>query len=279
VAGAGIDVWAKEPTTDSPLMTLDQVVGVPHLGASTDEAQERAGIAVARSVRLALAGELVPDAVNVQGGVIAEDVRPGIPLTEKLGRILSALVGAVPQSLDIEVRGEIAEHDVRVLELAALRGVFADVVEEQVTYVNAPVFAKERGLETRLVTDRASEDFRNLVTLRATTASGGQTSVSGTLTGPKQVEKLVGIDGFDLEIVPTEHMLVLRYEDRPGVVGTLGHILGEADINIAAMQVGRSSQGGKALVVTTVDTAVPGEVLDRLVDEIGATSGRVVDLA
>jgi D-3-phosphoglycerate dehydrogenase len=153
LAGAGLDVFAAEPCTDSPLFEFDNVVATPHLGASTAEAQEKAGIAVARSVRLALSGELVPDAVNVQGGVIAEDVRPGIPLTEKLGRIFTSLAGEVAQQLDVEVRGEITTHDVKVLELAALKGVFADVVEESVSYVNAPVLAAERGLAVRLVTD------------------------------------------------------------------------------------------------------------------------------
>ena len=155
----------------------------PHLGASTDEAQEKAGIAVARSVRLALSGELVPDAVNVQGGVIAEDVRPGIPLTEKLGRVFTGLAGEVAQSIDVEVRGEITEFDVKVLELAALKGVFADIVEEQVSYVNAPLLAAERGTAVRLVTDAESPDHRNLITMRGTLADGSQVSVSGTLIG------------------------------------------------------------------------------------------------
>ena len=148
MAGAGLDVYAKEPCTDSPLFALEQVVATPHLGASTDEAQEKAGISVARSVRLALAGELVPDAVNVQGGVIAEDVKPGLPLAERLGRIFSALAAGVPQRIDVEVRGEIAAHDVSVLELAALKGVFCDVVEESVSYVNAKLHrqgARRRG--------------------------------------------------------------------------------------------------------------------------------------
>ena len=153
VAAAGLDVFASEPCTDSPLFEFENVVATPHLGASTDEAQEKAGIAVAKSVRLALSGELVPDAVNVQGGVIAEDVRPGIPLTEKLGRIFTALAGEVAQQLDVEVRGEITQYDVKVLELAALKGVFSDVVEESVSYVNAPVLAAERGVAVRLVTD------------------------------------------------------------------------------------------------------------------------------
>src|SRR5262249_17853139 len=163
VAGAGLDVYAKEPCTDSPLFELDRVVCTPHLGASTDEAQEKAGIAVAKSVRLALAGELVPDAVNVQGGTIAEDVRPGLPLAERLGRIFTALAGAVATRLDVEVRGEITAHDVSVLELAALKGVFTDVVEDPVSYVNAPLLAKERGVEVVLTTSEESPDHRNLL--------------------------------------------------------------------------------------------------------------------
>ncbi|MGB7649952.1 MAG: phosphoglycerate dehydrogenase, partial [Gallionella sp.] len=172
LAGAGIDVFATEPCTDSPLLALDSVVATPHLGASTHEAQENAGIAVARSVRLALAGELVPDAVNVSGGVIAEDVRPGIPLVEKLGRTFTALAAALPMQLDVEVRGEIAALDVEVYRLAALKGVFADIVEDPVSYVNAPVLAAERGLQVRLLTDSLSPAFRNVITLCGCLADG-----------------------------------------------------------------------------------------------------------
>ena len=190
VAAAGLDVFAKEPCTDSPLFELENVVATPHLGASTDEAQEKAGLAVARSVRLALSGELVPDAVNVQGGVIAEEVRPGIPLTEKLGRIFTALAGEVAQQVDVEVRGEITDFDVKVLELAALKGIFTDVVEDQVSYVNAPLLAAERGTAVRLVSDPESPDHRNLITIRGTLADGDQISVSGTLIGIHQRERL-----------------------------------------------------------------------------------------
>jgi D-3-phosphoglycerate dehydrogenase / 2-oxoglutarate reductase len=279
VAGAGIDVYAKEPCTDSPLFAFEQVVATPHLGASTDEAQEKAGIAVARSVRLALAGELVPDAVNVQGGAIAEDVRPGLPLTEKLGRILTALAGGCPAALTVEVRGEIAQHDVSVLELSALKGVFTDVVEEQVSYVNAPLMAKERGVEVSLVTDLESPDHRNLVTVRGVMASGERFSVSGTLVGRKQAEKVVAVDGYDVDMTPTDHMAFLRYDDRPGVVGVVGRILGDAGVNIAGMQVSRDAKGGQALVALTVDTAIPAEVLASIVEEIGAAYGRAVDLS
>jgi D-3-phosphoglycerate dehydrogenase len=278
IAAAGLDVFATEPCTDSPLFTLDNVVATPHLGASTEEAQEKAGIAVARSVRLALIGELVPDAVNVQGGVIAEDVRPGIPLTEKLGQIFTSLAGEVATSLDVEVRGEITEYDVKVLELAALKGVFSGVVPEQVSYVNAPLLAAERGTAVRLVAETESEDHRNLITVRGTLADGTQISVSGTLVGIQQRERLVEVNGFVVDLEPTEHLAFFRYEDRPGMVGIVGQILGDAAINIAGMQVSRDERGGQALVALSVDTAVPNDVLERIRAAIDAETVRGVDL-
>ncbi|HWG94328.1 MAG TPA: phosphoglycerate dehydrogenase, partial [Mycobacteriales bacterium] len=166
VAGAGIDVFAVEPCTDSPLFAFDSVTVAPHLGASTVEAQDKAGVAVAKSVKLALEGDFVPDAVNVQGGAVAQELRPGLPLVEKLGRVFTALAGGVASSLEVQVRGEIAGLDVSVLQLAALKGVFADVVEEQVTFVNAPTLATERGLEVQLTTDPESPEYRNVITLR-----------------------------------------------------------------------------------------------------------------
>ncbi|HSI93348.1 MAG TPA: phosphoglycerate dehydrogenase [Jiangellaceae bacterium] len=278
VAGAGIDVFASEPCTDSPLFEFESVVVTPHLGASTVEAQEKAGVAVARSVRLALAGELVPDAVNVKGGAIAEDVRPGIPLAEKLGRIFTALAGGVAAQLDVEVRGEIVEHDVKILELAALKGVFTDVIEDPVSYVNAPVIAADRGIEVRLLTDEESADFRNLITVRGVLADGRAVSVAGTLFGTKHVEKLVEVLGYEIEVQPTEHMAFWLYQDRPGVVGTVGRLLGEAEVNIAGMQVSRDAKGGHALVAMTVDQAIPVHVMDEIVTAIGAEWGRTVDL-
>ncbi|MGH3472284.1 MAG: phosphoglycerate dehydrogenase [Nocardioidaceae bacterium] len=278
VAGAGLDVYTTEPCTDSPLFEFDNVVTTPHLGASTDEAQEKAGVAVAKSVRLALDGELVPDAVNVQGGFIAEDVRPGIPLTEKLGRIFTAVAGEVAQQLDVEVRGEITQYDVRVLELAALKGIFADVVEETVSYVNAPLLAAERGLAVRLVRDPESPDHRNLVTLRGTLADGSQVTVSGTLVGIHQRERLVEANGYDLDLELSEHLAFLTYHDRPGMVGTVGRILGEAGINIAGMQVARDRRGGRALVALTLDSAMPLAVLEQIGQEMDAQLLRTVDL-
>jgi D-3-phosphoglycerate dehydrogenase len=278
VAGAGLDVFATEPTTESPLFEHESVVVTPHLGASTDEAQEKAGVAVAKSVRLALGGDLVPDAVNVSGGIIDEEVRPGIDLVEKLGRVFTAVAGAVPVQLDIDVKGEITSHDVSIWELSALKGLFTDVVENPVTYVNAPVIAEERGVETRLLTDAETTDFRNVTTLRGTLSDGKVVSVAGTLTGPRLIQKIVGVNGFDLEIPLSQHMAFFTYTDRPGVVGSLGRLLGEADVNIGGMQVARTDEGGKALVAMTVDSAIPAEVVSAIGREIGADSIHVVDL-
>ncbi|MDQ1696720.1 MAG: D-3-phosphoglycerate dehydrogenase / 2-oxoglutarate reductase, partial [Frankiaceae bacterium] len=279
IGGAGLDVYATEPCTDSPLFAFDNVVATPHLGASTAEAQDKAGLAVARSVKLALQGEFVPDAVNVQaGGVVAEEVRPGLPLAEKLGRVFTALAGGVASGLTVEVRGEIAAYDVSVLQLSALKGVFADVVEEPVTFVNAPLHAAERGMELGLVTSTDSPDYRNLVTLRGILATGEQVSVSGTLSGPRHVEKLTEVDGFDVDVLPVAHMAFLGYDDRPGVVGIVGRVLGDADVNIAGMQVSRREAGGAALMVLTVDSAIPVATLTEIAQSIGATSARTVDL-
>ena len=207
-----------------------------------------------------------------------EDVKPGLPLAEKLGQIFTALAGGVAARLDVEIRGEIAARDVRVLQLAALKGVFAHIVEDTVTYVNAPLLAAERGMEVSLVTEAESPDWRNLVTLRGTLPGGQVVSVSGTLTGKAQIEKLVEVNGFDMEIALAEHLVFLTYTDRPGIVGVVGQILGGEGINIAGMQVSRDTRGGHALIALTVDSAIPPVVLDDITATIGAVVGRTVDL-
>lgn len=278
VAGAGLDVYAKEPCTDSPLFTLEQVVGLPHLGASTDEAQEKAGIAVAKSVRLALSGELVPDAVNVQGGQLEEVIKPFLPLAEQLGAIACSLAEAAVERVDVAALGEIADHDVRVLELSALKGVFQKLVHDPVSFVNAPVLAEQRGVEVALTSDRTSEDHRSLIRVTLTLTDGTTVSVAGTVTGTRNTAKVVDVDGFDVDVPVSEHMAFLRYVDRPGVVGTVGRILGEAGVNIGGMQVSRD-EAGQALTVLTVDSAIAPEQLEAIIAEVKATSGKAVDLA
>jgi D-3-phosphoglycerate dehydrogenase / 2-oxoglutarate reductase len=280
LGGAGIDVYAKEPTTSSPLFGAPNAVVTPHLGASTEEAQEKAGLAVARSVRLALSGEFVPDAVNVQaGGIVSEDVRPGLPLAETLGQLFTGLAGGVASSLTIEVRGEIAREDVGILQLAALKGVFRSVVEEQVTYVNAPLLAADRGIAVALERDEQSPDYRNVITIRGVLPGGSPLSVSGTLMGTRQVERITQIDGYEVDLRPSAHLLFLRYEDRPGVVGAIGALLGEASVNIASAQVSRGdAAGSEALMSLALDSPVAPDVTRRIGETIGARIARSVDL-
>ena len=277
VAGAGIDVFATEPCTDSPLFAFEQVVVTPHLGASTDEAQEKAGIAVAKSVRLALAGELVPDAVNIKGGHIPEEVKPYMGLAEKLGQIAIAVAHAAVSSVEVDVLGEVADQDVKVLELSALKGVLGGLVHDPVSYVNAPVIAQERGVTTSLRTDGESPDHRSLVRLRLSLTDGSSVSVGGTVTGPRDVEKVVDVNGFDVDLPVREHMAFLTYVDRPGIIGIVGKLLGDAGINVAEMQVGRAAAGETALMALTVDSSA-AEHVASIAAGIGAASGCHVDL-
>ncbi|ROP78152.1 D-3-phosphoglycerate dehydrogenase [Frigoribacterium sp. PhB107] len=278
IAGAGLDVFVSEPPVDQKLLGLENVVVTPHLGASTDEAQEKAGVSVARSVRLALGGELVPDAVNVAGGVIDPYVRPGIPLLEKIGQVFAALADSPLTSVDVEVRGDLVDHDVSVLKLAALKGIFTNIVSESVSYVNAPLLAEQRGITVRLLTDPTSEEYRNVLTVRGSLADGGQISVSGTLTGTKQVEKIVEINGYDVEVPIAAHHLVMVYGDRPGIVAVYGKEFGDAGINIAGMQIARRSAGGQALSVLTIDSPAPDDLLEKVRTAIDAELLREIDV-
>ncbi len=278
IAGAGLDVFVHEPPVGSPLLALPNIVVTPHLGASTDEAQEKAGVSVAKSVRLALSGELVPDAVNVAGGVIDTSVRPGIPLMEKLGQVFSGIASSPITNVDVEIRGEITEFDVSVLKLAALKGIFTNIVSETVSYVNAPLLAEQRGIAVRLTTDAVSDEYRNLLTIRGTLSDGSQVSVSGTLTGTKQAEKIVEINGYDVEVPVADHLIVMIYTDRPGIVAIYGKEFGDAGINIAGMQISRREAGGQALSVLTVDSPVPDGLLESVRQAIDADLLREIDI-
>ena len=278
VAGAGLDVYVTEPCTDSPLFQLDQVVATPHLGASTDEAQERAGIAVAVSVRKALAGELVPDAVNVKGGAIHDEIRPSLPLVEKMAQLATAIAGETPVSIEITVKGDISGHDSSVLAISALKGALLASGCEDVTYVNAPGLAADRGVTSNVTTTPDSPEYRSMISLHAALSNGKSIKVDGTLMGIRKVEKIIAIDGFDLDLPPTENLLFLRYADKPGVVGAVGNALGGAKINIAGMQVARESAGGSALMALTVDSPVSDAVAETVKKETGADLVRSVSL-
>ena len=278
VAGAGLDVFATEPCTDSPLFQLDNVVATPHLGASTDEAQERAGIAVAVSVRKALAGELVPDAINVKGGMIHEDIRPSLPLVEKMAQIATIIAGELPASLSVHVKGDISGHDSSILATSALKGALVATGAEAVTYVNAPGLAADRGMSSTVTTDPESPEYRSMISLNAALSDGRSIVVDGTLMGIRRVEKIIRVDGFDLDLPPTEHLLFLQYSDRPGIVGSVGNLLGKAKINIAGMQVARKEAGGQALMAITVDSGVSTDLVSSIQKETGSELVRAVTL-
>ena len=278
VAGAGLDVFATEPCTDSPLFTLDQVVATPHLGASTDEAQERAGIAVAVSVRKALSGELVPDAVNVKGGEIHEEIRPTLPLVEKMAQIATGLEAELPVSIEITVKGEVSVYDSSILATSALKGALIAIGTEDATYVNSPNLAQEKGMSATVTSEAECEDYRSMIGLRAAFSNGSRVEVDATLMGIRKVEKIIRINKFDIELPPSDHLLFLVYEDKPGVVGAVGNILGAGKINIANMQVARDKAGGEALMALTVDSAIPIEFTEKIAKEIGARVSRSVSL-
>jgi D-3-phosphoglycerate dehydrogenase len=279
VRAAGLDVFSTEPCTDSPLFELPQVVVTPHLGASTAEAQDRAGTDVAESVRLALAGEFVPDAVNVGGGVVSEEVAPWLDLVRKLGVLAAALSGEVPVSLSVQARGELASEDVEVLRLSALRGLFSAVIDEAVTFVNAPALAAERGVTAEISTATESPNHRSVVDLRAVAHDGSCVNVAGTLSGPQLVEKIVQINGRNFDLRAQGTNLVINYVDQPGALGKIGTLLGAAGVNIQAAQLSEDAEGPGATILLRLDQDVPKDVRSAIAAAVGANKLEVVDLS
>jgi len=259
LGGAAFDVFATEPCTDSPLFGLPNVVVTPHLGASTAEAQDKAGVTIAEQVILALAGDFVPFAVNVAATEVSEAVRPFLPLAEQLGRCFACLNDGLPDRLEVEYQGGLAGATTAILTLAVLKGVFAAGTEEPVSYVNAPQLAEERGLEIREVTTATTRDYVNLITLRST-----DHSLAGTLSGPRSEPRIVLVDDHTVEVPPSEHMLVVRNDDRPGMIGLVGVVLGEAGVSISSMAVGPSRAANTALMVLSTDRSVPDDAFARL---------------
>lgn len=279
VRGAGLDVFATEPCTDSPLFDLPQVVVTPHLGASTSQAQDRAGTDVAKSVKLALAGEFVPDAVNVGGGAVNEEVAPWLDLVRKLGLLAGVLSDGLPVSLSVQVRGELASEDVGILKLSALRGLFSAVIEDPVTFVNAPALAADRGVDAEIGTASESPNHRSVVELRAVTADGSAVMVAGTLSGPQLVEKIVTINGRNFDLRAQGVNLIINYSDQPGALGKIGTLLGSAGINIHAAQLSEDAEGPAATILLRVDRPVPPEVQSAISAAVSANVIEEVDLS
>ena len=258
--GAALDVFAEEPATASPLFELPNVVVTPHLGASTRDAQDKAGVTIAEQVNLALAGQFVPHALNVSAGEASEAVRPFLPVAELLGGVFAALHDGAPPVLEITYQGGLAEQDTRILSLSVLKGLFvAAGITDPVSYVNAPQMAAERGIEIRETTSTAAQEYTNLITI-----TGGDHSVAGTVSGPRGGPRVVMVDEHSVDLSPAPNMLIVRNEDTPGMIGVVGTILGEARISISNMAVGQSPTGGAAMMVLSTDTAVPAEVVERV---------------
>jgi D-3-phosphoglycerate dehydrogenase / 2-oxoglutarate reductase len=277
IAGAALDVFASEPTVESPLFELANVVVTPHLGASTAEAQDKAGQTIAEQVVLALRGEFVPYAVNLSATEANTTVQPFLPLAERLGRLFTALSGGVVDTLEVAYEGEIADYDCRVLTLAVLKGVLQPIVDEPVSFVNAPQLAESRGLSVRETTSSSAADYVNLVTLRGRHGTEA-VHVAGTLFGKRAQPRIVGIDDHSVDVPPTRHMVIVRNVDEPGMIGAVGRILGDAGINIADMDVGTNAEGAPALMAIATATAVPRDAVERLRAEPGVLDARAVEL-
>jgi D-3-phosphoglycerate dehydrogenase len=276
VAGAALDVFSAEPYS-GPLLELDNVVVTPHLAASTEEAQDRAGIIVAEQVAAALEGGLVTNAVNLPA-VAAEDAEhlgPFLPLAAKLGALAVELAGGTPTRLDLAYLGELSEHDTRLLTVAALNGVFQGRADQAVNYVNAPLLAEERGIEVREERRRASRDFTSL--MRVTAVSGDEeVMVAGTTLGRDDEPRLVRALGYEIEIGLEPRMLFVVNDDRPGMIGRLGTLLGEAGVNIAHMAVSRNRRSAKALMAITLDSTPDARLLEHLQKEPGFVEVRFI---
>jgi len=261
IQGAGLDVFAKEPCTDSPLFALDSVVVAPHLGASTVEAQDKAGVTIAEQVLLALEGQFVPFAVNVAAGEVSDVVRPFMGLAEELGRFFSCLHDEVPATFEVNYQGELAGAGTSILALCVLKGICSVRSEAPVSYVNAPQLAQAAGVEWTESSSIQSPDFVSVLTVRSATHS-----VSGTLAtvGTRIEPRIVTVDDHTVEIPPASNMLVVRNDDRPGMIGYVGTELGRADVSISSMAVGPSPATGTALMVLSCDRRPGDEVLARI---------------
>ena len=275
VQGAALDVFEKEPTTESPLFDLASVVVVPHLGASTVEAQDKAGVTIAEQVQLALAGDFVPYAVNVAAGEVSNVVRPFMGLAELLGRFIGGLLDGEPADLEVIYQGEIAGSGTKILTLCALKGLLVATGHDSASFVNAPQMAADHHITFSELSTHESPEYVNVITVRS-----GQHTVSGTLmtVGTRVETRIVSVDGHGIEIAPAASMLVVRNNDRPGMIGLVGVALGEAGISITSMAVGPDHNTGTALMVLSTASPTPASVVERLRDTEGIDDIHLISL-
>ncbi len=279
VAGAALDVFPEEPFTEHAIFARDDVVVTPHLGASTAEAQDRAGLVTAEQVAAALTGGVVTNAVNI-AAVRPEEMEalaPFVPLCEKLGRLAQGLGDGSVDRVVAEFRGRIAEHDTRLLGIAVLVGILSGHTEEPVNLVNAPQMAEERGIELIEQRETASDDFTELIKVRIE-SGGDQVEVAGTGVGPRNEPYLVSVWGEGFYLPLADHLAVFRYSDQPGMIGRVGTAFGEEGVNIISAAVGAEQSGDRAVMALSTDAPVQGSTIAKILELDGFSVGRAVDL-
>jgi D-3-phosphoglycerate dehydrogenase len=264
VSGAALDVFESEPPFDSPVLGLENIIVTPHLGASTEEAQINVAREIAMQVLDFLKQGIVRNAVNMPelGPEKMKILGPYIDLCEKLGKLQAQISEGGFTQIDIQYSGEILHYEIKPLTIALLKGLLEPILEREVNFVNAPLIAEERGIKVTESKVSKVEDFANLIIVQAVTEKG-ENLVAGTLLSSKE-PRLVRIGEFDLDVIPEGYMLLCSNLDKPGVIGKIGTILGNKKINIAGMQVGRKTAGGRALIVINIDCNVPPEVLREI---------------
>ncbi len=280
LAGAALDVFPAEPFTEHPIFARDDVVVTPHLGASTAEAQDRAGVVTAEQVTEALNGGVVTNAVNIAAvrPEAMEALAPFVPLCEKLGRLAQGLGGEGSiDRVSAEFRGRIASHDTRLLGIAVLVGILSGHTEQPVNLVNAPQMAEERGIELVETKDSSTEDFTELVTVRVHSGDG-EVEVAGTSVGPRNEPYLVSAWGESFYLPFASHISVFRYADQPGMIGRVGTMFGEEGVNIVSAAVGAEQGGERAVMALTTDAPVRVETIEKILGLDGFSVGRSVDL-
>lgn len=264
VAAAAFDVFEKEPPEGSPLLELDNMITTPHLGASTDEAQENVAVAVAEQIVDYLIQGTIRNAVNIPS--VSADLLPGIQpymnLAERLGSFLAQTFEGGIEEVTIEYRGDVAKLLPEPIKIAVLKGLLEPILQETVNLVNAPVIARDRGIEVRETTTDDAGEYNSMLVIKVR-AGSKESVVSGVLHGKKD-PRIITIDSHVIEVVPGGHMLFLTNNDRPGVIGDIGTLLGRNNINIARMQFGRENEGGIAISVVSIDSPASKEILREI---------------
>jgi D-3-phosphoglycerate dehydrogenase len=279
LGGAALDVFPEEPFSGHPILERDDVVVTPHLGASTAEAQDRAGVVTAEQVTAALTGGVVTTAVNIAAvrPEVMEQLAPFVPLCEKLGRLAQALGEGAPDRVEVEFRGRLADQDTRILGIATLVGILSGHTEEPVNLVNGPHMAEERGIELTETRDSISENFTELVVVRLHTGEEA-VEVAGTGVGPRHIPYLARVWGEDFYLPFAEHLAIFRYTDQPGMIGRVGTVFGEEGVNIVSAAVGAEPDGETAVMALTTDAPVNPKTIDRILELDGFFVGRAVSL-